>query len=199
MNARQNHYPIPAGAGVSIRVSANQTVRLINSEGGQVVDTWVFNADDASEYLSMEHSRSALYKLWFRPADELVTNKFNPILRINADTSPGMHDTLHAACSEGSYRFYGKGDNHPNCQDNLIAELEEHNFASTAIPCPWNLFEHALVNSDMTLSDLPASVRKGEYVELTMLMDVLLVCSACPSTVGGISGRAPTGALIEFR
>ncbi|MFT7533298.1 MAG: hypothetical protein ACI9FD_004333 [Gammaproteobacteria bacterium] len=80
-----------------------------------------------------------------------------------------------------------------------MAELEEHNFASTAIPCPWNLFEHALVNSDMTLSDLPASVRKGEYVELTMLMDVLLVCSACPSTVGGISGRAPTGALIEFR
>lgn len=65
------------------------------------------------------------------------------------------------------------------------------------IPCPWNLFEHALVVDGHTLEDAPATVKAGEYVELRAEMDLLLVCSACPSTVGNISGDTPKGAAIH--
>ena len=193
---RKKH--IAAGTAVSIHLSNKQTVRIINPEGGQVVDTWAFSRENPSEHLSMEHSRSALYKLWFEPGDTLVSNSFNPMLTINNDTSPGMHDTLHAACSKASYRFYGEGDNHPNCQDNLINVLSEQGIDLQCIPCPWNLFEHALVNEKMKLSDLPASAKKGDYVELIAEQDLILVCSACPSLVGSISGERPAGALLEI-
>ena len=95
---------IPAGKAVSIQLSAKQCVRIINHEGGQVVDTWAFSRDKPSEHLSMEHSRSALYKLWFEPGDTLVSNHFSPMLTIVEDSSPGMHDTLHAACSKAAVR-----------------------------------------------------------------------------------------------
>ena len=181
-----------------MQLSKKQTVRIINHEGGQVVDTWAFSQSKPTEHMSMEHSRSALYKLWFEPGDTLVGNSFNPMLTIKNDTSPGMHDTLHAACSQASYRYYGEGDNHPNCQDNLLHALSEQGIVCQNIPCPWNLFEHALIDEQMKLTDLPASAKQGDYIELVAETDVVLVCSACPSLVGRISGESPPGALLEI-
>ena len=146
----------------------------------------------------MAHSRSATYRLHFRIGDVLVTNRFRPILRISADTSPGRHDTLHAACSAGSNRFFGAPASAPNCEDNLKAALAEHGIHNAALPCPWNLYEHTEVDAGGELSDRPASAAAGDYVELECLMDLLLVCSACPSQIGAISGRGrePRGAEI---
>ncbi len=171
---------------------------MTNSEGGQVVDTWAFKKEDVDQYLSMEHSRSAIYRLWFKPGDTLVSNLFQPMLTIVDDTSPGLHDTLHAACSVGSNDFYGAANRHPNCQDNLKAQMAERGFNLTHIPCPWNLFEHALVNDDSTLLDQPSTAQPGDYVELKTEMPIFLVCSACPSQVGGISGGIPRGAAIDL-
>jgi len=163
-----------------------------------VVDTWAFAAVDAAECLSMEHSRSATYRILFRPGDTLVTNLFRPILTIVADTSPGIHDTLHAACSAEGNVFYGVAQSHPNCEDNLKAVMAERGVRLSRIPCPWNLFEHAPVAADGSLSDEPSAAKAGDYVELRAEMDLVLVCSACPSTVGDISGGEPRGAAIEI-
>jgi len=190
---------IPPGEGRAAHVPEGGRLRIVNSEGGQVVDTWAFKADDASEHLSMEHSRSAVYSLLFRPGDRLVTNRFRPILEIAADTSPGIHDTLHAACSQESYRFYGVEPPVMACEDNLRAVLRREGIAwAGPIPCPWNLYEHAPVVEGMRLVDEPSAAKAGNHVELVALMDLLIVCSACPSTVGGISGSAPRGAIIEL-
>lgn len=189
---------LPPGQGAAVWIAAGGRVRIVNSEGGQVVDTWAFSAADPAEHLSMEHSRSAVYSLLFAPGDRLVTNRFRPIIEIVADTSPGIHDTLHAACSRASYRFYGVEPPAMACEDNLRAALGNQGIAwPGSIPCPWNLFEHAPVVEGMKLVDEPSAAQPGDNVELVALMDLLLVCSACPSTVGGISGGPPRGALIE--
>ena len=92
---------IPAGRGAAARLRAGQHVRVINTRGTQCVDTWAFVADDVSEFLSMEHSRSILEKIHFEPGDVLATNRYAPLLEIVADTSPGGHDTLIAALLPG--------------------------------------------------------------------------------------------------
>ena len=190
---------LPPGEGRAVRVVADGRVRIVNSEGGQVVDTWAFSAADPTEHLSMEHSRSALYSLLFRPGDVLVSNRFRPILEVAGDTSPGIHDTLHAACSRESYRFYGVEPPAMACEDNLRAVLAGEGLSwPGSIPCPWNLFEHAPVVGGMKLVDEPSAARAGDHVELVALMDVIVVCSACPSTVGDISGRTPRGAVLEL-
>ena len=189
---------IPAKSARAVQLAKGDVVRIVNTEGHQVVDTWAFTAADPSECLSMEHSRSATYRILFRPGDTLVTNRFRPILTILADTSPGIHDTLHAACSAESNVFYGAPTTHPNCQDNLRGAMNERGVELARIPCPWNLYEHAPVDRDGKLSDEPAAAKAGDYVELRAEMDLVLVCSACPSTVGNISGGLPRGAAIDI-
>ena len=189
---------ISAGKSQSVKILSGDCFRIINSEGGQVVDTWAFNANDYNEYLSMSHSRSALYKLQFQPGDTLVSNIFSPIILILDDTSPGCHDTLHAACSPGSYEFYGLEKRHPNCQDNLKFEMTERHHELASIPDPWNLFEHTLIDKNSVLKDAPSRSKPGNFIALRAEMDLLLVCSACPSTVGSISGDHPKGAKIQI-
>ena len=190
---------LPAGEGRAVRIGAGRSLRIVNTEGGQVVDTWAFSVADPGEMLSMEHSRSALYSLLFRPGDTLVSNRFRPMLEIVEDTSPGIHDTLHAACSRESYRFYGVEPPAMACEDNLRAVLAGEGIAwSGPVPCPWNLFEHGPVVEGMKLIDEPSAARPGDYVALKACMDLVVICSACPSTVGDISGSVPHGAAIEL-
>jgi uncharacterized protein len=193
-----NRVDILAEAAASVYLKAGQTCRIVNTEGGQVVDTWAFSTNNFDEYLSMEHSRSAIYRLLFQPGDDLVSNHFKPMLKLVTDTSPGYHDTLHAACSLESNRFYQSTREVPNCQDNLMKQMVELGHPITHIPCPWNLFEHALVEEGTQLVDEASATVAGEYVELEALMDVYLVCSACPSLVGKISGDKPRGAAIDI-
>jgi uncharacterized protein len=190
---------LPPGEGRAVRVADGARLRIVNTEGGQVVDTWAFSTANPQELLSMEHSRSAIYSLLFGPGDVLVSNAFRPMLEIAEDTSPGIHDTLHAACSRESYRFYGVEPPAMACEDNLRAVLAGEGIAWPGpVPCPWNLFEHAPVVEGMKLIDEPSAALAGDYVELIARMDLLVVCSACPSTVGDISGSVPHGAAIEL-
>lgn len=188
---------IPATQAISIALSRGQHCRIVNTEGGQVVDTWAFSAKRWPEYLSMEHSRSAIYRLLFKPGDILVSNQFSPMIAIVEDTSPGYHDTLHAACSAGSNRFFGSNTLSPNCQDNLNEQIAKRGHSLSHAPCPWNLFEHAAVDNALALHDEPSAAQVGDYIELRAEMDLILVCSACPSTVGKISGDTPRGAAID--
>ncbi|MEM7294811.1 MAG: urea carboxylase-associated family protein [Pseudomonadota bacterium] len=182
----------------SVEIGRGQIFRIVNTEGGQVVDTWMFALTDSAEWLSMAHSRTATYRLFFKPGDTLVSNLFNPMTTIVADTSPGLHDTLHAACSEGSNAFFGQATEHPNCRNNLLTEMARRGEVMPNPPDPWNLFEETDVAVDGTLEDKPAGAKSGDFIELRAECDLLLVCSACPSVVGNISGGQPRGAAIDL-
>jgi len=173
-----------------VAVAAGTKVCVVNTHGGQVVDTWAFDPADATHFLSMEHSRVATYKIMFEVGDTLVSNRREPFLTITADTSPGLHDTQYAACDAVEYAAMGKPD-HPNCADNLRAALTPFGLAPPVVPCPWNLFEIATIRDGRYLADLPAGALPGAYVEMEARRDVVLVCSACPSEGFGINGEAP--------
>ena len=98
---------IPARKGKAVRVRKGQRVKVINSRGQQVVDTWAFNAADLREFMSMEHSRAAMMHLIPAVGDALVTNKRRPILTVVEDNSGGIHDTLIAACDRYRYELLG--------------------------------------------------------------------------------------------
>src|ERR1700740_1898426 len=116
---------IPARQGNARRISKGQTLKVINTRGQQVVDTWAFNADDMREFMSMEHSRVAIGRIIPGLGDTLVTNWRRPILTLVEDTSGGIHDTLFAACDRWRYETLGCTEYHDNCTDNLAAGLAE--------------------------------------------------------------------------
>src|SRR5260370_15271077 len=131
---------LPARLGKSARLRRGQSVRVINTTGQQVVDTWAFRADDMAEFMSMEHSRVAIGRIIPAIGDALVTNRRRPILTLVEDTSGGIHDTLFAACDRWRYEQLGCTEHHDNCTDNLAAGLAALGLTPPETPAPLNLF-----------------------------------------------------------
>ena len=193
------HQKLSPGEVTGILVSEGQKVRVATLSGGQVVDTWAFGAPDFEEYLSMAHTRTALYSTRFQKGDALVSNYFSPLLVFSEDTTDGYHDSLHAACSAASYTFFGDTERYPNCEDNLQQTLREYGIPYRVTPPPWNLFEKSFVSEDGLIRDEPTSAKEGDYVELLASQDLLLVFSACRSTIGNIQNGKPSGVEISVR
>ena len=55
-------------------------MRVVNTHGEQVVDTWAFARHDLREFMSMEHTRATLTKMRPEVGDALYSNRRRPIL-----------------------------------------------------------------------------------------------------------------------
>lgn len=191
---------IPARKGKAAFVAKGQRIKVINTHGQQVVDTWAFNRADITEFMSMEHSRAHVLKVIPGPGDIMLTNHRRPILTFLEDNSGGIHDTLMAACDR--YRFEGLGvkGHHDNCTDNLAAGLGELGIKPPETPSPLNLFMNIPVARGNVLSFEPAVARPGSYVSLRAEMDLIIAFSACPQDIVPINGLhlKPTEAHFEI-
>src|SRR6478735_1970459 len=116
-------HEIPACSGKALALEKGRAVKLVNTKGSQVVDTWALNRLDTSEYLSVEHTRRMLYRLV-----------------LEEDTSPGRHDMLLACCDKWLYQHYGCAPDHANCRDNYLDALFAAGFDAHLVPNPLNLW-----------------------------------------------------------
>ena len=179
---------IPARRGAAAFASEGQHIRVINTHGQQVVDTWAFRRDDMTEFMSMEHSRTALGRTIPVPGQSMVTNRRRPILTLVEDTSGGIHDTLLAACDRYRYELLGCAEYHDNCTDNLEAALAALGLEPPETPSPWNLFMNIPVGADGSLDFKPPVSNPGDYVTLRAEMDLVVAFSACPQDMVPING-----------
>lgn len=185
---------IPARSGVAVRLARGMTIKVINTHGHQVVDTWAFNQEDVGESMSMEHSRASMLKLVPKVGDTLLTNHRRAILTLVEDTTPGVHDTLIAACDKHRYEQLGVAGHHDSCTDNLAAALASLGLRSKETPCPLNLFMNVPVHGNGRLEFAPPVSEAGQYVALRAEMDLIIVMSACPQDVTAVNGMMPTDA-----
>jgi uncharacterized protein YcgI (DUF1989 family) len=181
---------IPARRGKAAVVRRGQTITVINTHGEQVVDTWAFNRDDLTEFMSMEHSRATHHHMIPRVGDALLTNRRRPILTIVEDTSGGVHDTLMAACDRYRYQELGCMEYHDNCTDNLAAALGALNLMPPETPSPLNLFMNIPWTWAGELSFEPPISTPGCFIRLRAEMDIIAAFSACPQDILPINGRA---------
>jgi hypothetical protein len=177
---------IPARRGCALAVRAGEVLRVINTHGTQCVDTWAVVS--AQEYLSMAHCREINETIYFGPGQSLVSNRYRPLLLIRADSWPGRHDSLIAACNREFYLRAGRAPDHPNCADNLAAALRSVGLALPFTPQPWNLFMLASVAEDGRISYRRPPLAPGAAVELEVLSDCCLAFSACPDDIYPTNG-----------
>jgi uncharacterized protein YcgI (DUF1989 family) len=189
---------VPAREGRGVRVAAGQRFRVIDVEGGQVADTFAFRADDISEFHSAEHTRVHVNRLFPRPGEHFVTNHRRPILLLEEDRTPGIHDMLCAACDPERYTGLGVDGWHASCRENLERAMAELGFDRIEIPQPINLFMNIPVAGDGGLGWEPAPTRPGDSVTLRAEIDCLVVVSACPQDIVPINDKDPTAVAIEL-
>lgn len=191
---------VPERTGKAMPLAAGQTLKVINRLGQQVVDSWAFAKGDMTEFMSMEHTRAFLSRVMPKVGDVLVTNRRRPILTIVEDTSPGIHDTLIAACDRYRYELLGCKDYHDNCTDNMSTALSALGLKAPDTPSPFNLFMNIPVAADGSLSFDPPVSKAGDYIALRAEMDCIVALSACPQDIVPINGAdcKPTGFAYEI-
>ncbi len=191
---------VPARGGKAVHLTKGQSIRVVNTHGEQVVDTWAFNADDMSEYMAMDATRAYNKRMSPVVGDKLVTNRRRPILSLVEDTSPGRHDTQMAACDRWRYHLLGVEGYHDNCADNLSSAMADLDLSETHTPSPLNLFMNIPWEQDGALSFEEPLSKPGDYVVLKAEMDCVVAMSACPQDILPINGKAgePTNADFEI-
>jgi len=191
-------YEVAARQGRAVRVNAGQTIRVINTHGTQVCDFWAFAENDLHEFLSMEHLHSQLETVMPRVGQSLCTNRRRPILHFTTDTSPGVHDTVIAACDIHRYHSLGVKDYHDNCTDNLRMALIAIGLRALEIPAPLNLWMNIPINAEGGIDWCPTVSKPGDYVDMTAEMDCIAVMSACPQDIVPINGPDSTPVELHF-
>ena len=184
-------YTVPARQGRAVRLGAGQVIRIINTHGTQVCDTWAFKADDLSEFMSMEHARAWIDRITPHVGDPLVTNRRRPIMTLIADTSPGVHDTLMAACDAYRYETLGVKDYHDNCADNMRMALKAIGLRAREVPQPFNVWMNIPVAPDGSIQWLAPASTAGDFIDLRAEMDCVVVMSACPQDIIPINDNHP--------
>ncbi|HEY2429771.1 MAG TPA: urea carboxylase-associated family protein [Acidimicrobiales bacterium] len=191
-------YRVPARTGLAVDVDAGQRVAVVDVEGGQVGDFFAFNRDDLSEHLSASHTRAFTSRLLPGIGECFVSSRRRPMLRVVADTSPGYHDMLIAACDEARYAQLGFEDGHASCAENLATALAATGRTVSHVPQPFNVFMRTPAGPDGTIAWLPAESAVGDRYEMEALIDLVVVLSACPSDTVGINVGGPTALAIEL-
>ncbi len=190
---------IPARTGVAFRVGKGQRLKIINTHGSQVLDTWAFSADNMFEYMSMEHTRAINNRIFPALGQTFVSADFLPMLTVIQDTSPGVHDTLMCCCSLKSYQRLNYPGYHDNCRDNFHAALGRVGKTLPFTPGPLNLFMNFPVSSGGDIQRDPPVSQPGDYILFGVEMDLLMVISACPQDIQPVNGagRQPTDAAYQ--
>jgi uncharacterized protein YcgI (DUF1989 family) len=191
---------IPARKGKAALMRQGQRLRLVNTHGRQVVDTWAFCRDDLGEFMSMPHSHAALSKILPTTGDTMVSNRRRPMLTFIEDNSGGIHDTVIAACDRWRYELLGVTGHHDNCTDNLRDALTELGLSVPLTPPPLNMFMNIPVAPDGTVSWEPSIAGPGSLVVLRAECDLVIAFSACPQDIVPINGAdcVPKDAHFEI-
>jgi len=188
---------VPARTGFGFAVNVGDLIRITDLEGQQPVDFWAFNRANVTEYLSCEHTKPSISRLYPRIGDAAYTNHRRPIVRLVEDNSPGQHDMQFAACDRWRYIELGAALPHASCTDNLHLALDDLAIRIGFTPQPWNLFTNFFVEPDGTFTIKAPDTKAGDNLTLRAEMDAYIVVSACPQDMNATCGGRPSDIQVE--
>jgi len=152
---------------------------------------WALNSADLTEYLSTGHTRRMTRRLMPTEGDTFYSNRRTPLLLMEHDSSPGVHDMLFEACDVWLYKYLGGAEGHATCVDNFHAALTallNTDSANVRVPSPVNLWMNVTVTDNQYVDLRPPVSQVNDTVSLRALVDVVVVMSACPMDLAPVNG-----------
>lgn len=179
----KTEYTVPPRGGIAFDVRKGQTVTVIDVEGGQVADFFAVTAD-GKEFLSAGVTIDCNESLNLSVGDYIYSNLYNPMFRVLYD-DVGRHDLIHPCCRKEMYDFfYGNGDGHPNCLDNINSAL------GTDMPAvqPLNIFMNTKAFANGKIKVMPPLSKAGDKIMFIAETDVKIAVAACSVSESDCNG-----------
>ena len=197
---------VPAGEPWMGVVPRGHTLRIVDLEGNQAVDTLFYNAADPAEHYSAQDTIQAQQRIYLTTGSVLLSNRSQPMLRIVDDTC-GRHDTLGGACSAESntVRYALEKRHMHSCRDSFLLALAQLGNGAHArhdgahahltkrdLPSNINFFMNVPVTSEGRLTFEDGVSAPGKYVEMRAEIDTLVLISNCPQLNNPCNAYNPT-------
>ncbi|GLZ84739.1 urea carboxylase [Metapseudomonas resinovorans] len=189
---------IAAGEPFMTEVKAGQTLRLLDLEGNQAVDTLFYSARNPRERYDVQRTLRRQNRVYLSAGSVLYSNLGNPMLTITADTC-GRHDTLGGACAQESNTVRYALDKRymHSCRDNFLrASLHDGRLTKRDISANINFFMNVPVTPDGGLTFEDGISAAGKYVEFKAHMDIIVLISNCPQLNNPCNAYNPTPAEV---
>ena len=189
---------IPAGEPFLCEVKAGQSVRLLDLEGNQAVDTLFFSAKNPRERYDPQRTLRKQNSVYLTTGTVLWSNLGNPLLTITADTC-GRHDSLGGACAQESNTVRYALDKRymHSCRDNFLrGALHDGRLEKRDLGANINFFMNVPVTPEGGLTFEDGISAPGKYVELKAHMDVIVLISNCPQLNNPCNAYNPTPAEV---
>jgi urea carboxylase-associated protein 1 len=188
-------HDLPAGEPWLHEVKRGQTLRIVDLEGNQAVDTIFYNAADTAESYSVTDTLQRQGGIYLSTGSVLYSNRGRPMLTIVADTC-GRHDTLGGACAAESntVRYALQKKFMHSCRDNYLLALAhaDNGMGKRDLVPNVNFFMNVPVTEAGGLSFEDGLSAPGKYVELRAEMDLLVLVSNCPQLNNPCNAYNPT-------
>lgn len=177
-------------------INKGQTLRILDLEGNQAVDTLFYNAADPAERYSAIDTIREQGNVYLTAGSKLLSNECNLMLEIVADTC-GRHDTLGGACATESntVRYALEKKCMHACRDSwmlAVAQNEQFGMSKRDITHNINFFMNVPVTPEGGLTFADGISEAGKYVELTAAMNVIVLISNCPQLNNPCNAYNPT-------
>ena len=176
-------WTLAPGTGKAIEIRKSQILRIEQIEGGQCADFNCFNLDDYKESFHTGRTRHmhGLHPtkgnfLWSAPPRE------RPMMYILDDTL-GTNDILYPRCSAFLFEYHYDLPVHTNCHDIQAEAQREYGLTPDDVHDSFNFFMHTGIDTSGRPFIGRQTSRKGDFVDLLALMDVLAVPNVCGADV----------------
>jgi urea carboxylase-associated protein 1 len=187
---------VGAGSAWLAEVKRGETLRIVDLEGNQAVDTLFYDLRRPKEerYCALTTIR-AQRNVYLTAGSRLLTGTGNVLMTITADTC-GRHDTLGGACAAESNQVRYALDKKPmhSCRDSFLYALAESGYGlgKRDLSSNINFFMNVPLTPEGGLTFEDGISGAGKYVEMRAETDVLVLVSNCPQLNNPCNAYNPT-------
>lgn len=187
---------VEAGCGWSHELLPGQTLRILDMEGNQAVDTTFFNMEDPADHYSAVATIVGQRNIYLTTGTILRSEQYKPLVEITADLT-GRHDTLGGCCSAQSntVRYAREKEYMHNCRDDFMLEMSkdaEARFLKRDLAPNINFFMNVPITEDGYYTFDDGVSAPGKYVEMRAIAHVEVLVSNCPQLNNPCNAYNPT-------
>ena len=183
---------VPAGANHYVsEISKGTHLRIIDVGGQQAVDFLAFDLADTQIRYNNANSIKLNRTIYVTTGFRLYSDLAEVLMTVVEDTV-GRHDTIGGACSSHVNKLRYGIENTCACRDNFLAALASRGMSARDIHANVNFFMNVPVHQNGSAEIEEGISVPGDFVDLRVDKDVLVVLSNCPQFYNPCSGWNPT-------